>query len=85
MAHDYLSGVYPIIPICLSEVCNHGISFCSWATTYEDLLCSTEPFQQPIALAVNFLEHILSNIIAFETILVCPFLSGCICRRWWTF
>ncbi|PPD68616.1 hypothetical protein GOBAR_DD34501 [Gossypium barbadense] len=25
----------------------------SWTTTYEDLLCSTERFQQPIPLAVN--------------------------------
>ncbi|KAL1063681.1 hypothetical protein V6Z11_D13G159400 [Gossypium hirsutum] len=28
----------------------------SWTTTYEDLLCSTERFQQPIPLAmVDFL------------------------------
>ncbi|OMO99955.1 hypothetical protein CCACVL1_03523 [Corchorus capsularis] len=25
----------------------------SWTTTYEDLLCSTEPFQQPIPLAMK--------------------------------
>ncbi|GMN39232.1 hypothetical protein TIFTF001_008470 [Ficus carica] len=32
----------------------------SWTTTYEDLLLSTEPFQQPIALAemVDFLVDI---------------------------
>ncbi|XVF55526.1 hypothetical protein PTKIN_Ptkin06aG0043000 [Pterospermum kingtungense] len=32
----------------------------SWTTTYEDLLCSTEPFQQPIPLAemVDFLVDI---------------------------
>ncbi|CAI0471373.1 unnamed protein product [Linum tenue] len=32
----------------------------SWTTTYEDLLCSQEPFQQPIPLAemVDFLVDI---------------------------
>ncbi|KAJ9181528.1 hypothetical protein P3X46_009651 [Hevea brasiliensis] len=32
----------------------------SWTTTYEDLLCSSEPFQQPIPLAemVDFLVDI---------------------------
>lgn len=29
------------------------VSFCSWTTSYEDLLCSTEPFKQPIPLAVS--------------------------------
>ncbi|GLT25728.1 hypothetical protein SLA2020_008380 [Shorea laevis] len=35
----------------VSKGANHEISFCSWTTTYEDLLCSTEPFHQPIPLA----------------------------------
>ncbi|GAV58147.1 DUF4050 domain-containing protein [Cephalotus follicularis] len=32
----------------------------SWTTTYEELLCSTEPFNQPIPLAemVDFLVDI---------------------------
>ncbi|KAH7553533.1 hypothetical protein JRO89_XS12G0023100 [Xanthoceras sorbifolium] len=32
----------------------------SWSTTYEDLLCSSDPFQQPISLAemVDFLADI---------------------------
>ncbi|XP_044460637.1 uncharacterized protein LOC123192222 [Mangifera indica] len=38
----------------------HREPIMSWTATYEDLLCSTEPFQQPIPLAemVDFLVDI---------------------------
>ncbi|KAK6290235.1 hypothetical protein POUND7_001776 [Theobroma cacao] len=37
-----------------------SVDVVSWTTTYEDLLCSTEPFQQSIPLAemVDFLVDI---------------------------
>nr|KJB36498.1 hypothetical protein B456_006G162500 [Gossypium raimondii] len=43
----------------------------SWTTTYEDLLCSTERFQQPIPLAVSVSEHL--STFGFWLTLICPF------------
>ncbi|KAK9985586.1 hypothetical protein SO802_030537 [Lithocarpus litseifolius] len=37
----------------------------SWTTTYEDLLLSTEPFQQPIPLAVSFCRSFLFSSLFF--------------------
>lgn len=52
---------YSILSSILPARNNHGILFCSWTTTYEDLLCSTEPFQQPIPLAVSSLKKLLRS------------------------
>lgn len=53
MARFHLDGSY--------VVCNVCMIFCSWTTTYEDLLLSTEPFQQPITLAVSLVDALFSS------------------------
>lgn len=64
MARFHLDGSY--------VVCNVCMIFCSWTTTYEDLLLSTEPFQQPITLAVSLVDALffLLRILTFGTMLI---------------
>lgn len=62
---------------------NCGIFIFSLTTTYEDLLLSSEPFQQPIPLAVSFSWDFFLSAFRVMFILI-NFLGG-LCRKWLIF
>lgn len=72
------------IEVSTFDVFSHWrhVPCCSWTTTYEDLLLTAEPFQQPIPLAVRFLCS--SSSFPFDYFYFIELLWIGFCRKWWT-